>query len=78
MELKFDKKIIRELKGKGYNVNEMAQIIKEELMDYDFEGSTLFDVFFHYDGKMAYAQGKVTDGVAHCYGMSTNLKIIEE
>lgn len=77
MELKIDQRIIGELKEKGYNVNEMARIIQEELMEYDFEGSSLFDLFFEYNGERTHAQGKVRDGVAHCYGVGTNIKIIE-
>lgn len=77
MELKIDQKIIAELKGKGYNVNEMARIIQEELIEYDFEGSPLFDLFFDYNGERTHAQGKVKNGIAHCYGIGTNLKIIE-
>ena len=77
MELIIDKKTIRKLKEKGYDVNEMKRIIQEELTDYDFEGSSLFDLFFYYEGERTHAQGKVIDGVAHCYGVGTNLKIIE-
>jgi len=58
-------------------VNEMERIIQEELMDYDFEGSSLFDLFFYYEGKGTLAQGKVIDGIAHCYGVGTSLRIIE-
>jgi hypothetical protein len=55
----------------------MARIIQEELIEYDFEGSPLFDLFFDYNGERTHAQGKVKNGIAHCYGIGTNLKIIE-
>lgn len=77
MELIIDQKTIGKLIEKGYNVNEMERIIQEELTDYDFEGSSLFDLFFYYKGERTHAQGKVMDGVAHCYGVGTDLKIIE-
>ncbi|MCR3955739.1 MAG: hypothetical protein NUK57_05530 [Gudongella sp.] len=77
MELKIDQKIIEELKEKGYNVNEMERLIQEELMDYDFEGSSLFDLFFYYKGERTLAQGEVIGDVAHCYGVLTKLKTIE-
>lgn len=77
MEVKIDRKVKRELKKKGYNVNEMERIIQEELMDYDFEGADLFDLFFHYNGERTFAQGKAVGGVAHCYWVATNLKIID-
>lgn len=77
MKLMIDKKTVGKLKDKGYNVSEMERIIQEELMDYDFEGSSLFDLFFYYNGERTHAQGKVIDGVAHCYGIGTELKIFE-
>ncbi|WP_409227250.1 hypothetical protein [Gudongella sp. SC589] len=78
MELKLDQKIVLELKEKGYNVEEMKRIIFDELMEYDFEGSQLFDLFFEHNGEQMLAQGKVGEnGVARCYGVFTSIMVIE-
>lgn len=77
MELKINQSILQKLKEDGYDVEEMVKRITEELMGYDFGGSSLFDLFFDYNGERTHAQGKVKNGIAHCYGVGTNLKIIK-
>lgn len=77
MKLKIDQKIIGELKKNGYDVEYMVERIKVELEEYDFEGSTLFDLFFDYNGERTLAQGRVKEDIAHCYGLYTKIKIIE-
>ena len=77
MELKINQSILQELKADGYDVEEMIKRINEELMEYDFEESSLFDLFFDYKGERILAQGKIIGDIAHCYGVYTRLKVIK-